>query len=161
MHARRTWFTIPLLLAIGSAASAAVQSREVEYKQGDTVLQGTLAWNDAVKGKRPGVLVVHEWWGHNEHARNQAKRLAESGYVAFALDLFGKDKVTTHPQDAQAFVEEAMKDPVATAHGSRPRASCWCRDPHVDPKRIAAIGYCFGAASCSDAHAPVTISPRS
>jgi dienelactone hydrolase len=144
MHPRRTWFTIPLLLAIASTASAAVQSREVEYKQGDTVLQGTLAWNDAVKGKRPGVLVVHEWWGHNEHARNQAKRLAESGYVAFALDMFGKGKVATHPQDAQAFVEEAMKDPAATAARFAAAREVLVQDPHVDPKRIAAIGYCFG-----------------
>src|SRR3954451_19842455 len=93
------------------APRAAVQTKELEYEQGGTPLQGFLAWDDAQKGKRPGVLVVHEWWGHNQHARNQARRLAEAGYVGFALDMFGKGKVATHPKDAQAFVAEATKDP--------------------------------------------------
>ena len=76
-----------LLVAAAAAAAAEVQTREIEYKEGGTVLQGLMAWDDASKGRRPGVLVVHEWWGHNEHARYQAKRLAEAGYVGFALDM--------------------------------------------------------------------------
>src|SRR5207302_1642024 len=91
------------------------------YRQGDIVLQGFVAWDDAARGRRPGVLVVHEWWGHNEHARNQARRLAEAGYVGFALDMYGKGKVTSHPQEAQAFVSEATKDPAVLAarfHGA-------------------------------------------
>ena len=76
MRTRRALAVTATLLTLGSAASAAVKSRELEYKQGDTVLQGFVAWDDAAKGRRPGVLIVHEWWGHNEHARNSAKRLA-------------------------------------------------------------------------------------
>lgn len=86
----RTGSTVAMavaLLAFATTAAAAVQTKEIEYKQGDAVLQGFVAWNDAVSGKRPGVLVVHEWWGHNEHARNAARRLAEAGYVGFALDM--------------------------------------------------------------------------
>ena len=123
---------------------ARIQTKEVEYRQGGTVLKGFIAWDDAVAGKRPGVLVVHEWWGLNDHARNQARRLAEAGYVGFALDMYGASKVTTHPQDAQAFATEATKDPAVVAARFNAALELLKLDPHVDPARIAAIGYCFG-----------------
>src|SRR5215470_13965526 len=100
-----------LVLLLAPAAHAEVNTQEIEYKQGDTTLVAFLAYDDAAKGKRPGVVVVHEWWGHNQHARNQAMRLAKAGYVGFALDMYGKGKVATHPKDAQAFAAEATKDP--------------------------------------------------
>jgi dienelactone hydrolase len=102
---------VALSLTAAAGASAAVQTRVVDYSQDGTPLQGMLAWNDSASGKRPGVLVVHEWWGHNEHARNQARKLAEAGYVAFALDMYGKGKIATHPEDAMKFMSEATKDP--------------------------------------------------
>jgi dienelactone hydrolase len=137
--------SVAVSLALASAlAGAEVQTKEVTYKQGDTELQGFFAWDAAANGKRPGVLVVHEWWGHNQHARNQAIRLAKAGYVGFALDMFGKGKVTTHPQDAQAFATEAMKDPQAMKARFLAALDVLKKDPHVDPSRIAAVGYCFG-----------------
>src|SRR5206468_11947069 len=120
-------------LAVASPAFAEVKTREVEYRQGDTALQGFMAWNDATPGKRPGVVVVHEWWGHNEHARRQARRLAEAGYTAFALDMFGKGKVTTHPAEAQAFMEEAAKDPATMMARFDTALDLLKRNPHVDP----------------------------
>ena len=123
---------------------AKIQTKEVEYRQGGTALKGFIAWDDAVAGKRPGVLVVHEWWGLNDHARNQARRLAEAGYVGFALDMYGAGKVTTHPQDAQAFATEATKDPAVVAARFNAALELLKKDPRVDPARIAAIGYCFG-----------------
>jgi dienelactone hydrolase len=125
-------------------AMAKVQSKEIEYRQGDTVLQGFLAWDDAAKGKRPGVLVVHEWWGHNAHARAQATRLAKAGYVGFALDMFGKGKVATHPKDAMAFVQEATKDPEVAAARFDAALDVLKQQPQVDPEKIGAFGYCFG-----------------
>ena len=144
----RTWYglaTAVVLLSL-SPNSATVKTREIEYRQGETALQGFVAWDDAARGRRPGVLVVHEWWGLNEHARNQARRLAEAGYVGFALDMYGKGKVTTHPQDAQAFASEASKDPAELAARFNAALEQLKRDPHVDTTRIAAIGYCFGGA---------------
>ena len=144
----RTWYglaTAVVLLSL-SPNSATVKTREIEYRQGETALQGFVAWDDAARGRRPGVLVVHEWWGLNEHARNQARRLAEAGYVGFALDMYGKGKVTTHPQDAQALVSEVTKDPAVLAARFNAALEQLKRDPHVDTTRIAAIGYCFGGA---------------
>ena len=149
MHTRYGFAMTAVLLTL-SAGSATVKTREIEYRQGETVLQGFIAWDDAAPGKRPGVLVVHEWWGHNEHARNQARRLAEAGYVGFALDMYGKGKVTTHPQDAQAFVSEVTKDPAVLAARFNAALEQLKRDPHVDTGRIAAIGYCFGGAVVLD-----------
>ncbi len=125
---------------------ARVQTRDIEYRQGETVLKGFIAWDDAAQGRRPGVLVVHEWWGLNQHARNQARRLAEAGYVGLALDMYGNGKVATHPQDAQAFVTEVTKDPAVLAARFNAALEQLKRDPHVDTTRIAAIGYCFGGA---------------
>jgi dienelactone hydrolase len=133
-----------VLLAARGTAGAAVQTQEVEYHSGETPLQGFFAWDDAQTGRRPGVLVVHEWWGNNHHAHEQATRLAEAGYVAFALDMFGKGKVTTHPADAQSFVAEATKDPALTKARFDAGLDELRRNPHVDPSKIAVIGYCFG-----------------
>lgn len=134
---------VPSLL-LASAAPAAVQTRVVDYEAGGTPLQGMIAWNDATAGKRPGVLVIHEWWGHNPHARKQAERLAEAGYVAFALDMFGKGKVTTHPADAKAFVAEATSDPARLRARFDAALAVLKQDPRVDPEKIAVVGYCFG-----------------
>src|SRR5229473_578822 len=146
----RHGFAMTAVLLSLAPGPATVETREVDYRQGETVLQGLVAWDDAIPGKRPGVLVVHEWWGLNEHARAQARRLAEAGYVGFALDLYGKGKVATHPQEAQAFVAEATKDPAVLAARFNAALEQLKQDPHVDPKRIAVIGYCFGGAVALD-----------
>jgi len=136
------------LAAVMAAAPAAlapdVRTREITYIQKGTKLQGFLAWDQNAGNKRPGVLVVHEWWGHDEHARTQAKRLAESGYVALALDMYGDGKHADHPEDAQKFAAEATKDPAVAAARFNAAKGLLMAESHVDPARIAAIGYCFG-----------------
>jgi dienelactone hydrolase len=135
---------VALLLGLSSVARAEVKTKEIEYKAGDQALQGFIAWDDAVKEKRPGILVVHEWWGHNQHARNQAIRLAQAGYVGFALDMYGKGKVATHPEDAQKFMAAATQDPKAMQARFQAALDLLKKDPHVDPEKTGAIGYCFG-----------------
>lgn len=144
MRTRPTMVAMAAWLAMAGAASGEVKTKAIEYKQGDTILQGFFAWDDAKPGKRPGVLVIHEWWGHNEHARNQATRLAEAGYVAFALDMYGKGKLATHPKDAEAFMMEALSKPDVAAARFKAGLAQLAADPHVDPEKIAAFGYCFG-----------------
>lgn len=144
MHLRIITAALMLTAGLAGSAAAAVQTRVVDYTQNGTPLQGMLAWNDSANGKRPGVLVVHEWWGHNEHARNQARKLAEAGYVAFALDMFGKGKVTTHPDEAMKFMSEATSQPAVMKARFDAAMAVLEADPHVDTSQIAAIGYCFG-----------------
>lgn len=135
-----------LTLVLATGCSAAIKSRVVDYEHAGVPLQGYIAWSDAAKGKRPGVLVVHEWWGHNQHARSAADRLARAGYVAFALDMFGKGRVTTHPESAQAFVAQSMQDATLIPGRFGAALQLLKADPLVDPTRIGAIGYCFGGA---------------
>jgi dienelactone hydrolase len=131
---------------LSSAAKAELKTQEVEYKQGTTTLKGFVAWDDAVKGKRPGVIVVHEWWGLNDHARQQAKRLAQAGYVGFAIDMYGNGKVATHPDDAKAFVAEATSNPTVAKARFDAAVALLKKRPEVNSKQIGAVGYCFGGA---------------
>ncbi|MDH5648681.1 MAG: dienelactone hydrolase family protein [Gammaproteobacteria bacterium] len=131
---------------IWTAAQAALQTEDVTYEANGTQMKGYLAYDDSAKGKRPGVLVVHEWWGHNEHARNRAEALAKMGYTALALDMYGGGKQAHHPDDAGKFSGEVKKNmDVAQA---RFDAALKLLQKHstTDPERIAAIGYCFGGA---------------
>ncbi len=130
--------------ALSPAARAEVRTQEIDYRQGATPLRGFLAYDDASDAKRPGVIVVHEWWGLNAYAREQAVRLARAGYVAFAADMSGNGKVARHPQDAQAFAQEASRDPKTLAARFDAAMAVLRSLPRVDASRIAAVGYCFG-----------------
>src|SRR5215470_5153247 len=88
------------LLAGAAMAQAKIHTQEIEYKHGEVVLQGYLAYDDALSGKRPGVLIVHEWMGHNPYVRKRAEQLAELGYVAFALDMYGKGVLAKDAREA-------------------------------------------------------------
>ena len=90
--------------------SDCTQTKDVEYEADGAKLKGVLAYDDAAKEKQPGVIVFHEWWGLNDYARQRAEKLASLGYVAFACDMYGEGKVTTHPQEAGQFAGEVRKN---------------------------------------------------
>ncbi len=119
----------------------------MEYTTGSTVLKGYLAYDENVTGKRPGVLVVHEWWGQNEYARKRARMLAQLGYTALAVDMYGDGKLAPHPDEAGKLSSEVMNH--FNEYG-KPRflaaQEFLMKQPTVDPDNIAAIGYCFGGA---------------
>jgi Dienelactone hydrolase family len=94
---KKALFVVLTVMLVSLPANGKVISRSVEYKQDNTVLQGYLAYNDSKTGKRPGVLVVHEWWGLKDYVRSRVNKLAQLGYVAFALDMYGKNVWTTDP----------------------------------------------------------------
>jgi dienelactone hydrolase len=130
---------------LGAATAwGAVTGREVDYRSGDLPLKGYLVLPEGVKEKRPGVLVVHEWWGLNDFARQRAKKLAEAGYVALAVDMFGEGKVAGHPDEAGRFANALMKNKKEAEKRFDDALEFLKRQPSVDSSRIAAIGYCFG-----------------
>ena len=91
---------------IDSEQLSKIYTEEIAYQVGDTKLNGYLAYDSSTDNKRPGILVVHEWWGHNEYARKRAEMLAELGYVAFAVDMYGDGKLAQHPEDAGKFMKQ-------------------------------------------------------
>ena len=136
--------TCLLMLLAAAAAHAELKTETIDYQAGATRMSGYLAYDDAVSGPRPGVLVVHEWWGHNDYVRRRAEMLARLGYVAFALDMYGDGKAAEHPDTAMGFMKEVVGNmPEAERRFNAARAVL-ARQPGVDPDRIAAIGYCFG-----------------
>ncbi len=137
-----------LVLLFGCVAalqvSAEVVTKDISYRQGDTELKGMLAYDDAITDKRPGVLVVHEWWGHNPYARKRAKMLAELGYVALAVDMYGNGKTADHPDDAGKFSSAVGSNPTLARARFDAALNTLKQQSSVDSNHIAAIGYCFG-----------------
>jgi dienelactone hydrolase len=133
-----------LLLAGIAFGGPKVEGKPVEYTAGGVTMRGYLAWDANVQGKRPGVLVVHEWWGQNEYIRKRARMLAELGYTALALDMYGEGKMASHPDEAGKFSSELMKNFPVAKERFLAGLELLKKDPNVDPARIAAIGYCFG-----------------
>jgi len=132
------------LVILSTTAQSEVVTKEVNYQQDGTKLVGYIAYDDAIKGKRPGILVVHEWWGHNDYARSRARQLAKLGYVAFSLDMYGDGKTADHPKDAGKFAGQVKENmAVAEARFNAARAQL-IADKHTDSSKLAAIGYCFG-----------------
>ena len=121
-----------------------IRTETVTYEGGGATLRGYLARNDAHRDPQPGVLVVHEWWGQDEHMRRRCRMLAELGYTALAVDMYGEGACATHPDEAERF-ERAVVEDMAT--GAARFEAAFRRlqgDPATDAARIAAIGYCFG-----------------
>jgi dienelactone hydrolase len=123
-----------------------IQSEEITYKAGDTTLKGYVAWDANKEGPRPGVLVVHEWWGHNDYVRKRADMLAELGYTALALDMYGDGRLADHPKDAMEFMQETISNMDVATRRFQAAYDLLKEHGTTNPNDIAAIGYCFGGA---------------
>ncbi|MEM8954650.1 MAG: dienelactone hydrolase family protein [Verrucomicrobiota bacterium] len=137
---------VAVLFISGAMGHSEIVGKDVSYEGDGIKMEGYLAYDDTVEGKRPGILVVHEWWGHNDYARKRADMLAEMGYIALAVDMYGDGKTAEHPQDAGKFSGEVM----ANMDGAEARFQAAMKlleeQPQTDPDKIGAIGYCFGGA---------------
>jgi dienelactone hydrolase len=136
-----------ILVLAASPAAAAVATEVVEYRHGDVVLEGYVAYDDAVSGKRPGVIVVHEWMGHNPYVRKRAEQLARLGYVAFAIDMYGKGVRAKDDKEAAALAGKYKGDRQLMRARAGAGLDILRKHSRVDPGRLAAIGYCFGGTA--------------
>ena len=138
------WMLVVLLLFAVALSQAGVVGKEVQYTADSVTMKGYLAYDDNIKEKRPGVIVVHEWWGHNDYSRKRAEMLAKLGYVALAVDMYGDGKQANHPDDAGKFAMAVLGNmPVMQARFNAAMEALK-KDEHVDATQLAAIGYCFG-----------------
>jgi dienelactone hydrolase len=135
-----------LLVALVGAAEAKVVTKTVEYRDGETVLEGYVAYDDAA-GQKPGVLVVHEWKGLDAYAKQRTEQLAALGYVAFAADIYGKGVRPKDPEDAGATAGKFKGDRALLRRRAQLGLEALAKQPGVDAARLAAIGYCFGGTT--------------
>lgn len=144
--------TLSLLILAGCAekkkdnmnGESTIVAKHITYSSDGTALKGYLAYDSSIKGKMPGILVVHEWWGMNGYAEHRAEMLAKLGYVAFALDMYGEGKIADHPKDAQNFAMAVMSRMDTARDRFNAALKILKEQPETDSTQIAAIGYCFG-----------------
>jgi len=140
-------FTIFIpVLVFAASLERPIETQSITYKAGPLTMNGFLARPKDLKKKVPGILVVHEWWGQTDYPRKRAKMLAHLGYVAMAVDMYGGGRIADHPKTAGEFSSAVMRD--AKIVGSRFKAAynTLKTQKDVDPKKIAAFGYCFGGS---------------
>lgn len=144
---KKTLLVLAVLLLLGANAHGAIRTEVVDYKHGDTVLEGYLAYDDSIQGKRPGVIVVHEWWGINSYVRMRTEQLAKLGYIAFTVDMYGKGVRAKDAKEAGSLSGTYTSDRALMR--SRANAGLDVLKSHslAEVNRIAAIGYCFGGTT--------------
>lgn len=138
--------TLLSLTFLFSCAHHEVETLNFDYSSGSTKMKGFIAQPKDIKGKAPGVLVVHEWWGQTEYPRTRARQLAEMGYVAMAIDMYGNGQTAGHPKDAGKFAQKTMSDLPKAKKKFLAALDALKKNPKVDADKISAIGYCFGGA---------------
>ena len=132
--------------AFVTGANAEIKEVPVTYSDGTTTMKGFVVYDDASTAKRPGIIMVHEWWGITPHIHNEAKKYAAQGYTAFIADMYGDAKTADNPKDAGALSGGVMKDPKAMESRFNAAKAELAKQSTVNPDRIGAVGYCFGGA---------------
>lgn len=136
-----------LMLTLVANAFAAIRTETIEYKEGDTTLEGLLAYDEARTGRRPGVLVVHQWKGLGGYEKRRAEMLAKLGYTVFAVDIYGKGIRADNPKDAATLAGKYKSDRALLRARVAAGLAVLKRQPLTDAGRVAAIGYCFGGTT--------------
>ena len=134
------------MFAAIASANAAIKEEAVTYTDGTTTMKGFVVYDDAVTAKRPGIIMVHEWWGITAHIHSEAKKYAEAGYTAFIADMYGDAKTADNPKDAGGLAGGVMKDPNVMQSRFNAARATLAKHASVDPARVGAVGYCFGGA---------------
>jgi dienelactone hydrolase len=134
-------------MAVLISARADIVTKSVEYKEGDTTLEGFVAYDNSVKNSRPGVLIVHQWKGLGDYEKMRAEMLAKMGYVAFACDIYGKGVRPASMQEAGAQAGKYKGDRALLRKRVKAGLETLLKQQGVDAKRVAAIGYCFGGTT--------------
>jgi dienelactone hydrolase len=132
--------------AIVTGANAAIKEVPVTYSDGTTTMKGFVVYDDASTAKRPGIIMVHEWWGITPHIHNEAKKFAAQGYTAFIADMYGDAKTADNPKDAGGLSGGVMKDPKTMESRFNAAKAELAKQATVNPDRLGAVGYCFGGA---------------
>lgn len=120
--------------------------KEVTYSADSTTMKGYLVYDGDLEGKRPGVIVVHEWWGNNDYSKNRARMLAKLGYIALALDMYGNGKIADNPSDAGKYATEVFTNIKQAEARFMAAYNLLKEQEQTDPEKIGAIGYCFGGS---------------
>jgi dienelactone hydrolase len=136
-----------LFVLLTGPLSAAIRTETVQYKEGKTICEGYLAYDDSTEAKRPGVIVVHEWMGLNDYAKRRARELAELGYVAFAADIYGKGVRATNMEEASKLSGIYKENRTLLRARVNAALTALKKIPQVDATKLAAIGYCFGGTA--------------
>lgn len=139
-------FFLPLLL-LAPPTHAELVSQTIEYQEDGQTLEAYYVYDDAVQGKRPGVLVCHAWWGQSPYTRKRADMLAELGYAALALDMYGKGKLTDDPKQASEWATPFYKDRQRFRSRATSGLDVLKAQGQVDTDRLAVMGYCFGGTN--------------
>jgi dienelactone hydrolase len=135
-----------LIFALAVESHDPLVTQTVQYQDGDTILQGYLAYDSSLPGKRPGILVVHEWWGLNDYTRKRTEALARLGYVALAADMYGKGMTTKDPKKAKQWSGHLKGTPLLRARALR-ALRVLSENERTDSGKLGAIGFCFGGTT--------------
>lgn len=141
------WQKLIALFFTASLAQAQLRSKTIDYKEGNTALQGYLVYDDAIQGKRPAIVVVHDWMGMTDFVRGRADGLAKMGYIALAADIYGKESQPKNANEAKAQSSKYKNDRLLLRARVKAALDTLLAQPQTDPKRVAAIGFCFGGTT--------------